>query len=140
MRIDVVAALIIKQETVLIARRRSSYDRDPNGGLWEFPGGKVEPGETKEAALKREINEELGIEIEVKEPLSSSKIGSLSSAGEARTIIIHPYVCRIISGSPIAFDHSELKWLNIKDLLSFELVPGDIPIAQSLMSKKANKY
>jgi len=75
------------------------------GGLWEFPGGKVDPGETPEAALVRELMEELSVEIEVVSPLTP-----VVWAYDERTIRLFPFRCRITGGELHATEHEELLW------------------------------
>jgi A/G-specific adenine glycosylase len=100
---DVVAAVIRKQGKLLVDKR------DPNGllgGLWEFPGGKVEPGEKHAEALMREIREELGVEIKV-----GDKIGIYRHAYTHYRVTVHVHFCEIISGQPQAFQSSEIQWV-----------------------------
>ncbi len=73
---------------------------------WEFPGGKIEPGESPEACLKREILEELGLTVSIEKPLHP-----LTHAYETFTITLHPFRCRILSGKLTLHEHRNLKWL-----------------------------
>lgn len=100
---EVVAAAIHKNGRYLLGRRPSGGMLE---GLWEFPGGKIEDGETHKEALKREILEELAIEIDVGE-----RIASVKHAYSHLTVNVHLYRCRHLRGQPQALQHSEIKWI-----------------------------
>ncbi|THV43223.1 (deoxy)nucleoside triphosphate pyrophosphohydrolase [Glycomyces buryatensis] len=112
----VVAAAICAGEKVLAAAR--SYPPEM-AGQWEFPGGKVEPGETETEALRRECREELGVEIEVGERFG----GDLSTTGGR--FLVRVYLARILSGEPEAREHADLRWLAADDLDSVPWLPGN---------------
>ncbi len=99
----VVAAAIRKNGRYLLGKRPAG---GMLGGLWEFPGGKVEPGETHEEALIREIREELGIEIRVQ-----GHAASVEHAYSHLTVTLHLYLCEPTGGRPQALYHSALKWV-----------------------------
>ena len=101
---EVVAAAIRKNGRYLLGKRPHG---GMLGGLWEFPGGKVEKGETHKEALRREIMEELGIEVEVTESLAS-----VDHVYSHLTVTIHLYSCRQLGGKPKPLYHSELKWVS----------------------------
>ena len=119
-RTHVVAAAIVSEGRCLIGRR-------PPGGsageLWEFPGGKVEPGESPEAALVREIQEELGVAIEVG-PL----IGSSSLETAERVLVLELYQATWTSGELELREHLELDWASAESLLLFSFAPADQPL------------
>ena len=124
LRLVVVAAvaLIDRDGRVLIARR-------PEGkamaGLWEFPGGKVEPGETPEAALIRELHEELGIET------WASCLAPLTFASHAYAdfhLLMPLFACRKWDGLPQAREHSALKWVPAARLREYEMPAADLPL------------
>ena len=97
------------------------------GGLWEFPGGKVDPGESPESALVRELLEELAVRVEVGSPLSPV----IWNYGE-RTIRLLPFRCRIISGELRAVEHEQLLWClpeNFNDLI---WAAADVPILREI--------
>jgi mutator protein MutT len=119
-RTHVVAAAIVSEGRCLIGRR-------PPGGsageLWEFPGGKVEQGESPEAALVREIQEELGVAIEV-----GSLIGSSSIETAERILVLELYQATWTSGELELREHLELDWANAESLFSFAFAPADQPL------------
>lgn len=116
----VTAAAIIMDGRLLIARR---IEGEGTAGLWELPGGKLEPGETPEQCLKRELLEELGIEAEIGEKIGESPIVSAKAPMK-----LAAYVASIISGSPVASVHSELRFVTAEDLSGFEFCPADVPL------------
>ena len=98
------------------------------GGLWEFPGGKVEIGETPEEALVRELFEELGIDVEVGEALTAVEWSH--DGGEIR---LRPYLCRISGGELQAKEHDELIWCQATRFSSMTWAPADVPICNELL-------
>jgi 8-oxo-dGTP diphosphatase len=115
-------ALIDTDGRVLIARR-------PEGkamaGLWEFPGGKVEADETPEAALIRELEEELGIDTWAS---CLAPLSFVSHAYENFHLLMPLYACRRWNGTPVAREHSALKWAAVRDLASYPMPPADKPL------------
>ena len=126
--ITVVAALIEKDDKVLIARRSSG---DPNLlGYWEFPGGKVDEGEDELHAIEREIYEEFELEVEAKEFI----INNIYEYPN-KTVDLRLYRCEYKSGEFLLHAHSEYKWIDKKDILSYKLAPADIKLAEYVRSK-----
>lgn len=121
--INVVASLIYKDDKVLIAKR-SAGDQNVFG-KWEFPGGKVEPGESEEHAIEREIKEEFDLEIKANEFLTNNVCEY-----PTKTVDLKLYKCTYIYGEFNLHDHSEYKWVNPKELLNYDLAPADIPLAE----------
>lgn len=122
----VACALIDADRRVLIARRPAGRNF---AGLWEFPGGKVEPGETPEAALMRELDEELGISTE------AACLAPLSFAShnyENFHLLMPLYVCRKWRGAPRAIEHSALKWVRPQKLREYPMPPADAPLIAPL--------
>jgi 8-oxo-dGTP diphosphatase len=125
--VGVVGAALLRDEPAggrsVLASRRT--EPPTLAGLWEFPGGKVEPGETDEQALLRELREELRVEAEVGERLGDDlPIGS--------TAVLRVYVCRLLSGQPQLVDHDEHRWLTAAQLLDVPWIPVDLPLVQQL--------
>jgi A/G-specific adenine glycosylase len=124
-RIEVIAAVTHRGEEVLIARRPSS---GLLGGMWEFPGGKLEPGETDEEALAREIREELGADVEV-----GTNLGSYKHAYTHFRVTLRAYHCRVTSGEPRALEASEIRWVKITELGKYPMGKLDRMISSTLM-------
>jgi len=98
-------------------------------GLWEFPGGKVEAGENHAAALFRELREELCIEVEISQALSS-----VEWHYEKLTIHLHPYHCRLLNGKPKPIEHEQLLWCTTENFESLPWAPADVPIYKELLA------
>ncbi|HSI09824.1 MAG: (deoxy)nucleoside triphosphate pyrophosphohydrolase [Rariglobus sp.] len=118
----VVCALIERDGCVLMAQRPAHKHL---GGKWEFPGGKIEPGETSEAALRRELQEELGVTIDILRPLAPH-----THAYATVTVQLIPFVVRLAAGSgePQTHEHAALRWVPSAELLSLDLPEADLPI------------
>lgn len=105
-------------------------------GLWEFPGGKCEPNEPPEAALARELHEELGCQVELVAPLAP-----VEHAYPNLHIRLLPWRCRLTGGSIHAHEHAELRWLTPADGDQLDWAPADIPIWQewcAMVRKKSS--
>ena len=113
--VRVVAAVVHRGDTLLVGRRPSEKR---HGGMWEFPGGKIDPGETPEAAARRELAEEL--------ELSVTAVGSILHAVQdgASPFVIEFYPVEA-DGDPIAHEHSQLAWLTPEEMASISLAPAD---------------
>lgn len=98
-------------------------------GLWEFPGGKVEAGETPEAALIRELQEELGIDTK---PACLAPLSFVSHAYENFHLVMPLYVCRKWQGAPVAREHTALKWVRPVALRDYPMPPADEPLIAPL--------
>ena len=96
-------------------------------GLWEFPGGKVDPGESPQAALIRELMEELGVVVEVGEALDP-----VVWTYERGTIRLNPFVCKIVSGELRAIEHQQLRWCMPCECDALPWAAADIPILEQL--------
>ena len=115
--IDVVAAVIKKNDLFLIANR--SFETNSQG-IWEFPGGKVEENETFSSALKREIKEELSLNIKV-----GKIIATIDLNKTGKNISVHYYYAIISSGQISLNVHSEFKWAPHSQLKTFSYIDGD---------------
>jgi len=120
----VTAAIIYRGGKVLLARRASG---EKQAGYWEFPGGKLEPGETLAACLCREIAEELNVEISVGAILATS-----DHRYEHGAIHLVAMKAAIVSGRLCPTVHDQLCWVPVEELLQYRLSPADIPIARAL--------
>ncbi len=122
--IDVVAAVIKKNNKYLITQR----NRNKHFAFhWEFPGGKVNKGESFEKALKREILEELSININI-----IMKIASEKFKDEIINVNVHYFLCEKLEEDIILSEHEDMKWVLKKDLHNFKLAPGDSKIVKYL--------
>jgi 8-oxo-dGTP diphosphatase len=122
----VACALVDADRRVLIAQRPEGKSL---AGLWEFPGGKVEAGESPEAALLRELEEELGVSTK------SACLAPLTFAShpyEGFHLLMPLYVCRKWQGTPIAREHSALKWVRPQKLRDYPMPPADEPLIAAL--------
>lgn len=127
MAVEVVAALIWQNERFLICQRPANKAR---GLLWEFVGGKVEAGETKQKALQRECLEELGIVI---------------SVGDVFMEVTHEYPdmivnltlfhATIVNGEPKKWEHNDLQWITTKEIPNYTFCPADVEILEALQRK-----
>jgi len=121
---EVTAAIILRNHQVLIAQRA---DDDTLSGKWEFPGGKTEPGETPQECLKREIKEELDVNIEVLD-----FFGESIYTYQSGTIKLLAYWCKWISGNFTLRVHNQIVWANQSELDSYDFSPADIPFVEKL--------
>lgn len=124
----VTAAVIEKDGKILIAKRRIG---DRHGGRWEFPGGKIDSGETPEECLKRELKEELGIEAEIGELICKSSFKYMFVPLELLV-----YSARHISGEFQALDHDELKWVTPSELDKYAFAKADAKVVKTLMKDR----
>lgn len=121
----VVAGLIIgDDQRILITQRRADQALPL---LWEFPGGKVEPGEAPVAALVRELREELGVTVAV-----GRVWDVLFHAYPEFDLVMLVYVCRIVDGSPRAVEVADLAWVATCDLARWDILPADRPLVERL--------
>jgi 8-oxo-dGTP diphosphatase len=124
--IHVVGAVIVRDGLVLCARRGPQQSLP---GMWEFPGGKVEPGESSSEALAREITEELGCNI-----LVGEQINTHAHDYPFARVVLSTFWCRISAGEPVTGEHAELRWVDPADVYDLDWAPADIP-AVSLLAR-----
>ena len=123
--IRVTAAIIESGNKILIAQRKAKDGLF--GGLWEFPGGKIEDGETPEECMARELKEELEIEVEVGTLITSNKHRYPNGIFE-----LLAYKVEHISGNFVLNDHDEVKWITIDEISKFDFPPANTPIINYL--------
>ena len=122
--IEVSAGLIFRSGLLLITQRHAG---DHLGGLWEFPGGKREPGETFEQCLKRELREELGIEVSVGELFES-----VTHAYGDKTVHLQFFLCQLFTGEPQPLDCAALKWVSREALPAHAFPAADAKLLSRL--------
>ena len=123
--IDVVCGVIRNPEGEYLACQRPAGKH--LGGLWEFPGGKVDSGESPEAALVRELREELEVEVDTTDAMTPV----VWDYGD-RSIRLLPYVCRVRSGAPRAVEHAALRWCRPEDFHLLRWAEADIPVLREI--------
>ena len=126
--IDVVAAIIERNGKILLAQRDAHRDQ---AGLWEFPGGKVEDGESQPQALIRELAEELKIDATVGQYIATNQWNS-----QQRIIRLHAWHIEQFTGEPELHCHSALVWLAPEDAYDYPLAPADIPLLAAFIEQK----
>ena len=127
MLIKVAAAFLVHNHKVFIARRAASR---PLAGKWEFPGGKVEAGETIPACLARELAEEFGIEVDV-----GTYVADSLHRRDDGTFHIVAHQATWLGGDIIPVEHDRIAWAGPEELLSYDLLPADIELARNLIEK-----
>ena len=126
--INVVAAILEKGDKILIAKKKEGK---PLAGFWEFPGGKVENGETLEKALIRELKEEMDIEIEIKDYVGES----IHDYGDNKIVSLKGYTAIIKSGNIRLSDHDEYRWVRLEEIDNYNIAPADIPLIDFMKNK-----
>ena len=121
----VIAAVIAREDRLLVCQR-PSHKR--HGGLWEFPGGKIEPGETNESAARRELAEELGVEV------TGIRDVEFAIADPGSTFLIE-FAQVEIAGEPTCCEHEALAWCTPLELESMNLAPSDHRYVEHLLSR-----
>ncbi|MEG0954430.1 MAG: pyrimidine (deoxy)nucleoside triphosphate diphosphatase [Citrobacter sp.] len=123
--LDVVAAILERDGKILLAQRPAHADQP---GMWEFAGGKVEPGESQPQALRRELHEELGIEAIV-----GQYVASHQREVSGRIIHLHAWHVPDYQGELHAHEHQQLVWCLPEEALTYPLAPADIPLLQAFI-------
>jgi len=129
--IYVVGAVIEKEGEILCAQRGPAQSLALK---WEFPGGKIEAGETPQEALQREIQEEMRCRVEIGEHIENT-------AYEYDFGIVHltTYYCRLIEGTPTLTEHAAIQWLPYTELDTLDWAPADVPAIHKIMSQRINR-
>jgi 8-oxo-dGTP diphosphatase len=122
--LQVVGAAIVDGGRVLVARRSGG----PYDGLWEFPGGKVEPGESDLAALVRECAEELGVAIEPRSFVGEVLLDGVVGGGAPGSSTLRVWWARLAGGEPVAHEHAELRWVDAAALEDLDWIAADRPL------------
>lgn len=137
--INVVGAAVVdslEAPTRLLAARRTAPPQF--AGMWEFPGGKVEAGETAEAALHRELAEELGVQVQLGPELESGNTAGWTLNEKAAMRV---WFAELTAGEPLPLeDHDELRWVSLADhdqALGLPWIPADLPIVRALLDQVA---
>ena len=122
---EVTAGIFVKDRCILLMRRAPGQSA---AGGWEYPGGKIEPGESGEQCLRRELNEELCIDAEIGEKMAEStfKMGS-------KTIHLHAYYVNRYEGKIQLTVHDQMEWVPLSKLLDHDQLPADYLISQKLL-------
>ncbi len=121
-RVGVVGAALVRDGRVLASRRTEPPHL---AGFWEFPGGKVEVGESDVEALRRELREELVVEAAV-----GARLGPDVLLGD--TGVLRVYLCRLLSGEPVLVDHDAHRWLGPDELTDVPWIPVDLAVVEAL--------
>ena len=128
-QIEVVAAIICKDDMIFATQRGYGEWKD----WWEFPGGKMEQGETPEEALRREIREELSTDISVDEFLCTVEYDYPKFH-----LVMHCYMCSLLAESLHLNEHEAAKWLGREELTSVKWLPADVEVIERLLLKLEN--
>ena len=128
MIVVVAAGIIIRENKVLVVQRNPAT---PRGLFWEFPGGKLEEGENPRQCIRRELEEELGVQVK---------------PGERFEIVYHPYedvrilllsyLCRLVQGEPRTIDCHALRWVTQKELKDLPMTAADIPVRDAICASE----
>jgi 8-oxo-dGTP diphosphatase len=129
--LQVVGAAIVHDGRVLVAQRSGG----PYDGLWEFPGGKVERGESDLSALVRECAEELGVAIVPQAFLGEVLLDGVVGGGAPGASTLRAWSARLAAGKPVAHEHAELRWVRAGDLEALDWIPADRPLLPAVRTR-----
>ena len=129
--VEVVCAIIVDGSRVLVAKRQPG---GAAGGKWEFPGGKVKPGESNAQAVVREIAEELACSVEVVDQAQALEANLHHYPSICIRLV--PIICSLKAGPPLALEHEELEWLSLSEMRSLDWAEADIPIVEQILAGK----
>jgi 8-oxo-dGTP diphosphatase len=122
--VQVVGAAVVDGDRVLVAQRSGG----PFDGQWEFPGGKVEPGESGRAALIRECAEELGVTVEPQTFLGEVVLDGVVGGGAPGASTLRVWSARLADGEPVAHEHAQLRWVTAAELDDLDWIRADRPL------------
>ncbi len=125
--VRVTCALIERQGKLLVAQRARGKALE---GRWEFPGGKIAPGESPEACVCREVVEELGCQVQIE-----SKLSPVSHAYNEVTVELMPFHCILLGGEPEALEHKQIVWMKPSAIRALDLAQADIAILEEYLTK-----
>ncbi len=128
----VTSAILVHNSEVLIAQRKQETELEPS--KWEFPGGKVEHGESPEDCIKREIREELNLEISVQSLYHLTSHVYETPAARIHVVLLF-YLCRLDAGDLRLLDVQDAKWVAISDLTNYAIAAADMEVLQKLLSR-----
>lgn len=126
-QINVVGAVIVADGDVLCVQRGLDGSLP---GMWEFPGGKIEPGESPREALRREIREELRCEVEV-----GGEVVTTAHEYDFGVVHLTTFWCTLIDGTPILTEHTDQRWLAPLELDQLDWAPADIPAVEAIQAR-----
>ncbi|MDT0276803.1 (deoxy)nucleoside triphosphate pyrophosphohydrolase [Blastococcus goldschmidtiae] len=132
--VQVVGAALVDGDRVLVAQRSGG----PYDGCWEFPGGKVDPGESDLAALVRECTEELGVVVEPGDFLGEVPLDGVVAGGPRGASTMRVWSGRVVSGEPVAHEHAALRWVGADELDGIDWIAADrplLPAVRDLLSR-----
>lgn len=123
-----VTCAIIEQDGLVLAAQRSADMNLPH--KWEFPGGKIDPGESAEECLRREMIEEMGIRVSVGKSLPATTHQYPKFA-----VTLYPFICSIASGEIVLHEHAAIDWLPPEDLPTLDWAEADVPVIESYLAE-----
>ena len=129
--VAVVCALIEQSGRLLVAQRA---DDKAMGGKWEFPGGKIHPGESEHEAIVREIKEELGCTV-----LPTDRRFPRTHAYPEFSITLIPIVCEVVEGEPKPLEHAQLRWVGHDELRTLDWAQADVAIVDDLLATRTGR-
>jgi len=127
-----VACALIERDGLVLSVQRGTAMSLPL--KWEFPGGKIEPGEDAADCLRREVREELGVEVEIGDALPTA-----AHDYPAFSVVLYPLRCRIVSGELTLHEHADARWLSPADLFSVDWAAADLPVLEAWRALKGVK-
>lgn len=131
--VHVVGAIIENEKNEIFCALRSPEMTLPN--YWEFPGGKIEAGESPEEALTREIKEEFNCSIKV-----GKKVEDTTYEYEKVIVRLETYMAKLVEGQPIAQEHAETKWVSREEMTQLNFAPADIPAVEKVAKLKGTEF